>query len=170
MNMQEEFEELKNIIQIVSGFDIHRRSKKTEFVYARMIFYALTRNIGYTYQNIGDYVDKDHATVLVGQRKFYDLITRDAYLRDMYLECSNAFREKRNPRRVTGKMPRNSFVEDLQYQIDLLILENEKLQKSKMINNRFKDTLKEMDDRTPVGMEEVLHEKIVKLLNGNIFR
>jgi len=67
-------------------------------------------------------------------------------------------------------MPRNSFVEDLQYQIDSLILENEKLQKSKMINNRFKDTLKEMDDRTPIGMEEVLHEKIVKLLNGDIFR
>ena len=170
MNMQEDFEELKNIIQSVSGFDIHRHSKKTEFVYARMIFYALTRNIGYTYKNIGEYVDKDHATVLVGQRKFYDLITRDAYLRDMYLECSNAFREKRNPRRVTGKMPRNSFIEDLQYQIDSLILENEKLQKTKMMNNRFKDILKEMDERTPVGMESILCEKIVNILNGDTLR
>jgi hypothetical protein len=168
--MQEEFEELKNIIQSVSGFDIHRRSKKTEFVYARMVFYALTRNIGYTYQNIGDYVDKDHATVLVGQRKFYDLITRDTYLRDMYLECSDAFKEKRYPRRVTGSIPRNSFVEDLQYRIDSLILENEKLQKSKMMNNRFKEILKEMDKRTPVGMESILCEKIVNILNGDALR
>jgi hypothetical protein len=170
MNMQEEFDELKDIIQSVSGFDIHRRSKKTEFVYARMVFYALTRNIGYTYQNIGDYLNKDHATVLVGQRKFYDLITRDAYLRDMYLECSNVFKEKRTPRRVTGSMPRNSFIEDLQYQIDSLILENEKLQKTKMMNNRFKDILKEMDDRTPVGMESILSEKIVNILNGDTLR
>ena len=170
MSMQEDFEELRDIIQSVSGFDIHRRSKKTEFVYARMVFYALTRNIGYTYQNIGDYVNKDHATVLVGQRKFYDLITRDAYLRDMYLECSNVFKEKRTPRRVTGSMPRNSFIEDLQYQIDSLILENEKLQKTKMMNNRFKDILKEMDDRTPVGMESILSEKIVNILNGDTLR
>ena len=170
MSMQEDFEELRNIIQSVSGFDIHRRSKKTEFVYARMVFYALTRNIGYTYQNIGDYLNKDHATVLVGQRKFYDLITRDAYLRDTYLECSNVFKEKRTPRRVTGSMPRNSFIEDLQYQIDSLILENEKLQKTKMMNNRFKEILKEMDERTPVGMESILCEKIVNILNGDALR
>ena len=170
MSMKEDFKELKKIVQIVSGFDILTRSKKTEFVYARMVFYALTRNMGYTYQAIGDYVDKDHATVLVGQRKFYDLITRESYLRDMYLECSNAFREKRYPSRVIGKMPRNSFVEDLQYQIDSLILENEKLQKTKMMNNRFKEILKEMDERTPVGMESILSEKIVNILNGDIFR
>lgn len=168
--MQEEFEQLRTIIQIVSGFDIKNKSKKTHFVYSRMIFYALTRNRGYTFKMIGEYVGKDHSTVLVGIKQFYNLITQDPYLRDMYLECSTSFRENTQPNRVVGKMPHNSFVEDLQYQIDLLILENEKLQKSKMMNNRFKEILKEMDSRTPVGMEEVLHEKIVKILNGDIFR
>jgi hypothetical protein len=36
--------------------------------------------------------------------------------------------------------------------------------------NRFKEILKEMDERTPVGMEPVLVEKIVKILNGEIFK
>ena len=168
--MQEEFDQLRNIIQSVSGFDIHNRSKRTQFVYGRMIFYALTRNRGYTFQCIGDYVDKDHATVIVGLRKFHDLITRDAYLRDMYLECSRSFIENTYPNRVVGKMPRNNFVEELQYRLDSLILENEKLHKTKMMNNRFKEIIKEMEDRTPLGMEDVLAERITKMFNGDLFK
>jgi hypothetical protein len=36
--------------------------------------------------------------------------------------------------------------------------------------NRFKEILKEMDERTPVGMESILSEKIVKILNGDLFK
>jgi hypothetical protein len=49
-------------------------------------------------------------------------------------------------------------------------LENEKLQKSKAMHNRFKEILKEMDVRTPVGMEDVLAEKITKMFNGDLFK
>jgi hypothetical protein len=170
MNNIEEFEELRNIIHSVSGFDILNRCKRTEFVYGRMIFYALTRNKGYTFQTIGDYVDKDHATVIVGLRKFHDLITRDAYLRNMYLECSRSFVEKTHANRVAGKILRNNFIEDLQCRLDSLILENEILQKTKMMNNRFKEIIKEMEDRTPLGMEDVLAERITKMFNGDLFK
>jgi hypothetical protein len=67
-------------------------------------------------------------------------------------------------------MPKNNHTNELQYKIDSLILENERLQKSKMMYNRFKEILKEMDSRTPVGMEEILCEKIVKILNGDLFK
>mgnify|MGYP006268388203 CR=1 FL=1 len=168
--MQEEFEQLRTIIKIVSGFDIKNKSKKTHFVYSRMIFYALTRNRGYTFKMIGEYVGKDHSTVLVGIKQFYNLVTQDSYLRDMYLECSTSFRENTQPHRVVGKMPVNTFVDDLQYQIDSLILENAKLQKYKAITKRFNDILEEMNNRTPQGMEEALSEKIIKILNGDLLR
>jgi len=170
MNKIEEFDLLRNIIQIVVGCDIKNKTKKTEFVYGRMVLYVIMRNQGCTLQTIGDYVGKDHSTVLVAINQFYNLITQDKYLRDVYFECSRSFKERVEPIRVIGKMPSNTYAEELQCRIDSLILENEKLQKTKMMNSRFKEILKEMHERTPVGMEEVLHEKIVKLLNGDIFR
>lgn len=161
---------LRSTIQIVVGCDIKNKTKKTEFVYGRMVFYVLMRNQGCTLQTIGDYVGKDHATVLVGINQFYNLITQDKYLKDIYFECSRSFKERVEPIRVVGKMPSNSYAEELQYRIDSLILENERLQKSKMMYNRFKEILKEMDERTPIGMEPIISEKIVKILNGDLFK
>lgn len=170
MNKIEEFDLLRSTIQIVSGCDIKNKTKKTDYTYARMVFYVLMRNQGCTLQSIGDYVGKDHATVLVGIKQFYNLITQDKYLRDIYFECSRSFKERVEPIRVVGSMPKNSFAEELQYRIDSLILENERLQKSKMMYSRFKEILKEMDERTPIGMEPILSEKIVKILNGDLFK
>jgi hypothetical protein len=168
--MIEEFDLLRSTIQVVVGCDIKNRTKKTEFVYGRMVFYVLMRNQGCTLQTIGDYVGKDHATVLVAINQFYNLITQDKYLRDVYFECSRSFKERVEPIRVVGKMPSNSYAEELQSRLDSLILENEKLQNLKIMNNRFKEIIKEMDERTPVGMEEILAERVTKLLNGNIFK
>jgi hypothetical protein len=170
MNKIKEFDLLRSTIQIVVGCNIKNKTKKTEFVYGRMVFYVLMRNQGYTLQTIGDYVGKDHATVLVGIRQFYNLITQDAYLRDIYFECSKSFEEKTEPNQVRSSMPKNNHTNELQYKIDSLILENERLQKSKMMYNRFKEILKEMDERTPVGMESILCEKIVNILNGDLFK
>jgi hypothetical protein len=168
--MTDEFDTLRTTIEIVSGFDIKNKSKKTGFVYARMVFYVLSRNKGYVLQSIGDYVGKDHATVLVGIRQFYNLITQDAYLRDIYFECSKSFKEKTEPNQVRSSMPKNNHTDELQYKIDSLILENERLQKSKIMYNRFKEILKEMDLRTPVGMEDILAERVTKMFNGDLFK
>lgn len=170
MNMIEEFDTLRTTIEIVSGFDIKNKSKKTGFVYARMVFYVLSRNRGYVLQSIADYVGKDHATVIVGIKQFYNLVTQDQYLREVYFECSKSFRERTEPNRVVGKMPNNTFMDEMQSKIDSLILENERLQNLKMMNHRFKDIIKEMDERTPVGMEDILSDRIVKILNGDVFK
>lgn len=170
MNKIEEFELLRDIIGKATGVDIKNKCKKTEYVYARMVFYVLARNNKSTFQTIGSYVGKDHATVIVGVNQFYNLITQDRYLRDLYFECSRAFNDRVEPTRVIGSMPKNSFTEELQYRIDSLILENERLQKSKVMYTRFKDIVKEMDERTPHGMEPILHERIVRILNGDLFK
>jgi hypothetical protein len=170
MNKTEEFDLLRSTIQVVVGCDIKNKTKKTDYTYARMVFYVLMRNQGCTLQSIGDYVGKDHATVLVGIKQFYNLITQDKYLKDIYFECSRSFKERVEPIRVIGKMPSNSYAEELQYRIDSLILENEKLQNLKIMNNRFKEIIKEMNERTPVGMEEILAERITKMFNVGIFK
>jgi len=170
MNKIEEFDLLRSTIQVVVGCDIKNKTKKTEFVYGRMVFYVLMRNQGCTLQSIGDYVGKDHATVLVGIKQFYNLITQEKYLKDVYFECSRSFKERVEPIRVLGKMPSNSYGEELQSRLDSLILENERLQKTKMMNNRFKEIIKEMEERTPVGMEDILAERITKMFNGDLFK
>ena len=166
MKKEDEFDTLRGIILKVVGVDIKEKTKRTDYIYARMVFYTIMRSKGHTLESIGRYVGKDHATVLWGSKNFDNLITRDEYLREMYFECSKSF----NPTKVWERVKVSSLKYDLQSRIDSLILENGKLQDSKKMYIRFKNIIKEMDERTPHGMEHVLHAKITMLLNGNIFK
>jgi len=170
MTRKQEFDMLRDIIQAVMGVDIKNKMRKRDYVYGRMVFYVIMRSKGHTQQMIGNYVYKDHATVLCGVRKFYELVTVDKYLRDVYTECSKSFNEGVNPNRVFGNAFSQSLTEELQSRIDSLILENGKLQNYKSMHIRFKNILKEMHERTPHDMEDVLHMKIKEMFNGGLFK
>ena len=73
-----------NTIQKVTGVDITTKTRKYEFIEARMIYYKLLRDRGYSLQEIGDTLDKNHATVLHGINVFNDIKDYDKDLREKY--------------------------------------------------------------------------------------
>jgi hypothetical protein len=81
-------EEIKNkilnTIQKVTGVDITTKTRKYEFIEARMIYYKLLRDRGYSLQEIGDTLDKNHATVLHGINVFNDIKDYDKDLMEKY--------------------------------------------------------------------------------------
>jgi hypothetical protein len=75
-----------NTIQKVTGVDITTKTRKYEFIEARMIYYKLLRDRGYSLQEIGDTLDKNHATVLHAINVFEDIIEYDKDLAEKYSE------------------------------------------------------------------------------------
>ena len=68
--------ELIQVINKALKLDITTKSRKREVVYARFIFYNKLRNSKekyYSFQNIGDYLEKDHATIIHGLKQ-YDIL------------------------------------------------------------------------------------------------
>jgi DNA-binding transcriptional MerR regulator len=84
-------EEIKNkilnTIQKVTGVDLTTKTRKYEFIEARMIYYKLLRDRGYSLQEIGDTLDKNHATVLHAINVFEDIIEYDKDLMEKYSEA-----------------------------------------------------------------------------------
>jgi len=73
-----------NTIKKVTGVDITTKTRKYEFIEARMIYYKLLRDRGYSLQEIGDTLDKNHATVLHGINVFNDIKDYDKDLMEKY--------------------------------------------------------------------------------------
>ena len=68
--------ELIKVINKALKLDITSKSRKREIVYARFIFYNKLRHSKenyYSFKNIADYLNKDHATIIHGLKQ-YDIL------------------------------------------------------------------------------------------------
>lgn len=72
-------------INLVTNADVHAKNRKRENIDARGIFYKVAREVyrlGYT--RIGEYLGKNHATILNGYNKFNNHYDTDKQLRYTY--------------------------------------------------------------------------------------
>lgn len=92
-----EKESLKEIVSGVFGVDISLKNRKRNSVDARRIFSKVLRERGYTYESIGDSLDRDHATIIHYISTIDSILTFDKGLRDKYIACKNVFLEGRAP-------------------------------------------------------------------------
>ena len=58
-------------------FDIKERIRQREYVYARKVYSALAREMGYTFEQIGAHIGVGHAAVLYHCRTIYSVNTKD---------------------------------------------------------------------------------------------
>jgi hypothetical protein len=77
-------ENLITLINETFKIDITADTRKQEYVFGRMIYYKILRDLGYGYQPIGRTLDKDHSTVIHGVRTFDDLVLYDKELYRTY--------------------------------------------------------------------------------------
>ena len=66
---------------------IYSKSRKTEVVTARQVYWRLMLNNGFSYSEIGRFFNKNHATIIHGISKINDFISvNDSYLK-RYLDA-----------------------------------------------------------------------------------
>jgi hypothetical protein len=92
---QEEINELKRIINDIFLVDIHSKDRKRGVVDARKVYSKILRDNGYSYELIGETIDKDHATIIHYIKNIEYLLSYDRILADKYVACKNVFIKKK---------------------------------------------------------------------------
>lgn len=92
-----EKETLKEIVSGVFNVDISLKNRQRNSVDARRIYSKILRERGYTFESIGDSLNRDHATVINYMVSVDTILTYDKGLRDKYIACKNVFLESRAP-------------------------------------------------------------------------
>jgi len=92
---QEEIDELKKIVNDIFLVDIEVKNSKRGVVDARKVYSKILRDSGYSYELIGETINKDHATIIHYVKNIEYLLSYDRLLRDKYVACKNVFIKKR---------------------------------------------------------------------------
>ena len=78
---------IKKLVKLINEtfeVDITDNCRKQEYVFGRMIYYKILRDLGYGYQPIGRTLGKDHSTIIHNVRAFDDITMYDKELYKTY--------------------------------------------------------------------------------------
>ena len=92
-----EKETLKEIVSGVFNVEISLKDRKRNSVDARRIYSKILRERGYTFESIGDSIERNHASVVNYMVSVDAILSYDKGLRDKYIACKNVFLEVRAP-------------------------------------------------------------------------
>ncbi len=88
---------LKKIVDTEFGIDIASPSRKIIYTNARLVFYFIARKYGGSYSKIGEFLGKNHATVIHVIKKAPWLLAQEKDLELSYLRCKNLFESTNHP-------------------------------------------------------------------------
>lgn len=171
--VESEMKSLKEIVNKVFEVDIMKKYRYRKFVDARMVFAKILRDRGYTITSIGRFIKKDHTTILHYNVNFDIIINQDAKLRDRYSVCLNSFLQDREPivQSFTDKQLYNEVrklneqIVNLNGQIERISNDKESLSKMLSRKTRFDEVLNVMDEKTPLGREQLVIDRVKRMFN-----
>jgi len=82
-------DELKNVLCHMYGFDMTRKGRKRELVYAKKVFIALSHNYGYRWADILKVINLQHDNCIFHYKSFGDIKTIDL---NNYNACIDYFK------------------------------------------------------------------------------
>ena len=180
---------LERIIRSVFQADIMDNCRKRKFIDARKAFCMLLRDKGYTYANIGGFINKDHATALHHCKSKEGCLLSDKNFSDKYYECLKRFNaDLKKANRIKRGIEESSLqetiltlkdeIEDLKQENKFLNNRNELLQRKansrkrdlnslmSKYNDKNEDLYKLIDTRTKPGTQDLIKKKLNTLYNG----
>lgn len=127
MISQETKEKVRKAIQKVTRVDIQEKTRRYEIIESRMIYYKILRDKGFTLQEIGDSLEKNHATVLHSLKVFDDIVGIDKDLKRKYYEVVNQLSDLKIKKYVTKDEYAVEFAQWLLKETDFGILDMNQL-------------------------------------------
>lgn len=80
-----------NLIKNKFNLDIRSKTRKREFVEARCVFIHYTRLGGFKFQQIGAFLNLNHASIIYQTRQFEYLIKQSKLMQDIDSEIRHLF-------------------------------------------------------------------------------
>jgi predicted transcriptional regulator len=176
---------LYGIVTKVFEDDILDRSKYRNIVDARKIYSYILRQAGYTYTKIGDFMLKNHATVLHHCNDAPHILKSDSELKEKYLLCrsryleavghANCVREdSANKQLITSIKHKDKTIQALEEKVKYLELRQDSLNAKidwykdevGFYNPKFKTLYKIITDRTKPDTVTHVSRKLNTMYNG----
>jgi len=157
---------LKGIVEDAFSVKLMARRRHREVVDCRKVFAKILRERGHTFKSIGNYLYKDHSTIIHYSDEASNLIKTDKKILDLYINCRNKFLENREP--IVLHTDRDLVREtlSLRNQIDGLLSQYEGVKKTESKYQRLSSIINLIEARTPVGSENEIKRKINEMFNG----
>ena len=92
----EEMEVLKKIVNDVFLVDINENRRLRNLVDAKKVYSKILRDMGCSYQSIGNSINKNHVTIMHYMNTIESIMTYDADIRNKYIACKNVFVDKKD--------------------------------------------------------------------------
>lgn len=162
---------LKQIVNKVFDLDILEKTRRRDFVDARMTFCYIILKEGGTLTNIGRYMDMNHASVHYYRKRFPWILKSDSTLREKYKQILSVY----NPTPETPEVYLYSNarliqeVLSLRIKVDDLALQKDRLLSECSQDKRLKSLYRIVRERTPYGQEEAIAHRMSQFYNGQDF-
>ena len=156
---------LKGIVEEAFNTKVMAKGRYRENVDARMIFAKILRERGHTYKSIGNYLYKDHSTIIHYSEQASNLIKTDKKMLNLYIDCRNKFLENREPIVLHTDRDLVREVLSLRNQIDDLLSQYEDIKNIEKKYERLSGIINLIELRTPVGSENLIKKKINEMFN-----
>lgn len=161
---EQEFIELKSIVDDVFGEDITIKRRTRNLIDARRVFSKILHDRGYSFTSIGIFLKKDHATII------HYLIDVDLFLKQereflkKYIICKDAFLKDKETLDLMKKKDRVSAIFNLKNENEKLLLERDFILNLKNKYKRLDKIIDLIDEGVRIGSESKFEKKLRELL------
>ena len=190
LKLKNEVLSLLEICEKIFDCDLKSKCRERNYVYARMTFGSLLRKRGYSFERIGRFINRKHATIINYERNLEVYLETDDIFRNRYglaeeelkaictknkLNISANFIEKKDKENYYLSLPHynkelinhinflNKQKKDLHLKIEQMQMKIDTLSQSK---NRVKTLIDIVSQRTRIGTEQDVEKKMHIWYNG----
>lgn len=163
-------ESLLEVVNMTTGLDIKKKTRKREYVNARMVFVHILRSKGHPYTHIADFLGVNHATIIHSQRKAEWFVKTEPEIRELFKICNDMHQKTYYSDRqlamdeiISSLYKKDEEIEQLSLRIQQL--ESELKRKIKH-ESRLEEMFAVLQNRVPLGREKELTIKFNRLING----
>jgi len=165
-DVTKEKDALKDIVENVFQTEIMSSRRYQTIVEARMVFTKILVDRGHSLSSIGRYIDKNHATIIYYNKHLTNLLEQYPYLFNKYMECKNAFLDKRDPIIFFKERNVQAMMAKLMEKVDELIMEKENLKSTIKRYRKFERIVELLHDKARYYDEVALYQKINSIFNS----
>ncbi len=165
-DVTKEKDALKDIVENVFQTEIMSSRRYQTIVEARMVFAKILVDRGHSLSSIGRYIDKNHATIIYYNKHLTNLLEQYPYLFNKYMECKNAFLDKRDPIIFFKERNVQAMMAKLMEKVDELIMEKENLKSTIKRYRKFERIVELLHDKARYYDEVALYQKINSIFNS----
>ena len=161
---------LIDIIHEVCGVDLMKRTRKEQYVSARMSYIKIMRDNGLGWSMIGRLLERNHATIIHNYKTFDVFVKHVPNFKENHLIIDLKFKEYENIYRDLEEIKLKTQVETLKSRIKELDSHNNVLKKQIDLKenkiDRLSPLIEILKERVPQGDEKQIALKLNRFFNG----